>query len=169
MLRGNLLLVINYNCKDVVCCILQDCQYQLLSRTPISQQFDFIYNEIETSYSNFIVYLAKNPRPEVNQRILEAVGGLRFALKFAADCISQKIGPDGSATVSTWTETEVDKFLSLAKDCCIHHLFHCKPQVFLFKLLFRQHGVDMAKFFETEGACYDWVVPDLKNFQASKI
>ena len=148
---------------------LQDCQYQILSRTPTSQQFDFIYHVIETGYNNFKVHLVESPQPEIDQRILEAVGGLRFALKFAADCISQKISHSGSATVSTWAETEVDKFLSLAKDCCIHHLFHCKPQVFLFKLLFRQHGVDMAKFFETEGACYDWVVPDLKNFQASKI
>lgn len=148
---------------------LQDCQYQILSRTPTSQQFDFIYNEIETSFKNFKVHQVENLQPEIDQQILEVVGGLRFTLKFAADCISQRISNDGSATVSTWTETEVDKFLSLVKKCCMHHLFQRKPQVFLFKLLFRQHGVDMAKFFQTEGACYDWVVPDLNSFQASEI
>ena len=103
-----------------------------------------------------------NPE-EMDQQILEAVGGLRFALKFAADCISQKICHADSAAVSTWLDSEVKEFLDMTKRSCQHHLLKLKnhkPRLFLLKLLYRRHGSVVVDFCTEKEPDFVWLISD---------
>ena len=108
--------------------------------------------------------------PEMNQQILEAVGGLRFALKFAADCISRRISSDSYTVPLMWLESEVKECLKLTKTSCQHHLLQVKdhkPNLFLFKLLYRRHGSVVVDFCTKKEPDFAWVVPELENPQVS--
>ena len=145
--------------------------YQKVATIPKSNQFDFIINQkMKESFDSIMKHFTENPDPEMNQQILEAVGGLRFALKFAADCISQRINSDSSTVPLMWLESEVKECLELTKMSCHHHLLQVKdhkPDLFLFKLLYRQHGSVVVDFCTEKEPNFAWVVPKLENPQVS--
>ena len=148
----------------------KDSLFQKLTTIPRNKQFNFIYKRMKESFSSIMEYFIKSIDPEMNQQVLEAVGGLRFALKFAADCISQKISPDSSATVITWLDHEVQDFLTLTETSCSHHLIKLeahKPRVFLFKLLFRRHGAVVVEFCTTKQPKFAWLVSGLRDIQVN--
>ena len=109
-------------------------------------------------------------RPVIDQQLLEAIAGLRFALKFAADCISLKISP--ASSVLTWSKGEVERFLELIEEICIRKMFECddhRPRIFLFKLLFRRHGATVLEFCTNEQHNLLWLISDLKDVSVSNI
>ena len=136
-----------------------------------NEEFAYVYKVLEDSYDSLVKYYVKNAEPVVDQQLLEAIGGLRFAFKFAADCISLMISPIPS--VLTWSKGEVDRFLQLIEKSCKHSLLRkCddhRQRIFLFKLLFRRHGVTVVNFC-TSGQCnLEWLVPDLKVVSVSNV
>ena len=143
----------------------KDSLYQKLATTPKKNQFAFINQVMKESFDSMMKNFVDSVNPEeMDQQVLEAVGGLRFALKFAADCISQKIThADSAAAVSTWLDSEVKEFLDMTKRSCQHHLLKLKnhkPRLFLLKLLYRRHGSVVVDFCTEKEPDFVWLVSD---------
>ena len=134
------------------------------------EEFSYVYKVMEESYDSLVNYYVNNTQPVINRQLLEAIGGLRFALKFAADCISLMISP--TSPVLTWSEDEVERLLKQIEKSCIHKLLECedhRPKIFLFKLLFRRHGATVVEFCTTRQPDLEWLVSDLKDVPVSNI
>lgn len=149
------------------CCFPKDSLYRKVATIPKNNQFDFIVNQkMIGSFDSMMKHFVENPDPsKMNQQILEAVGGLRFALKFAADCISQRINSDCSTVPLMWHESEVKECLKQAKKSCF---FQENPRLFLFKLLYRRHGSVMVDFCTKTEPHLAWLVSGLENLRVSE-
>ena len=110
-------------------------------------------------------------KPKPDQQFFEAIGGLRFALRYAADFISIRMTLSDSAL--TVPAAELDQFLNLTERVCTHHAINVKdqgPRVFLFKLLFRQYGAAVVHTCTTEQSSFNWLVPkDASRVSNTKI
>ena len=128
-------------------------------------------NEVtKGSYDSLVEYYNNTTRPVVDQQLLEAIGGLRFGLKFAAECISQMISP--SSSTLTWSKGEVDMFLKLIEEICNRKMFECddhRQKTFLFKILFRRHGATVIEFCKRGQPELEWLVSDLKDVPVRKL
>ena len=112
---------------------------------------------MEESYSSICSHHAQT----VNQQLFEAIGGLRFALRYAADFISIRMTLSDSAL--TVPAAELDQFLKLTESVCTDHVINVKdhgPRVFLFKLLFRQYGAALVHTCTTKQSSFNWLVPE---------
>lgn len=149
---------------------LKDSLYQKVANLPGNKRFAYVYEKMKNSFDSIEKYFMAENYPEIDQSFLEAVGSLRFALNFAADCISQKISSDcpESSTVLSWSESNMQEFLNLTKKS---HLLNTandhNPQLFLFKLLFRRHGAVLVEFCNEIQPKYMWLVSELKGIWVS--
>ena len=142
--------------------------YQRLSIKSKREEFSYVYEEAEKSNKSLMNYYVEITQPVIDKQLLEAIGGLRFALKFAADCISLLISPTSSTL--TWSNNEVDRFLKQIEEICHRKMFKCddhRPRTFLFKLLFRRHGATVVKFCSSRQPNLKWLVSDLKDVPVS--
>ena len=110
-------------------------------------------------------------KPEKDQQLLEAIGGLRFSLKFIAERISQNVS---STAEILFDEHRPDNLLSVAEKVCTHHLLNSDdhgPRIFLFKLLFRWHGGTVIHYCTVERPTLKWLIPedDLKDYTVSNV
>ena len=125
---------------------------------------------MEKSYETILNYCGKGTKPEIDQQLLEAIGGLRFALKFAADCVSLMMISPITSPVLTWCERETETFRELVETGCQHRLLKIdnhRPKEFLLKLLFRRHGATVVEFCRSEQHNLVWLVSDLKDVLVS--
>lgn len=150
--------------------VFKDSLYQKVASLPGNERFAYVYEKMKNSFDKIESYFMAENDPEIDQPFLEAVGSLRFALNFAADCISQKISSDSaeSSMVLSWSESNVQEFLKLTKKS---HLLNTandhKPRLFLFKLLFRRHGAVLVEFCNETQPKYKWLVSELKSIWVS--
>ena len=129
----------------------------------------FISDIMEDSYSN----LCRHNEVIIsihNQQSLEAIGGLRFALRFAGEFISMMLNLLDS--IPNVAAADLDEFLELTRKVCIHHIINTKdhgPRVFLFKLLFRQYGRAFIHPITTEHPGLYWLLPEnaLRDYRVS--
>ena len=120
----------------------------------------FMIQVMKESFSSICSHF-EQIKPKPNQEFLEAIGGLRFGLRCAADYISIRMNllPLAPTVVPA---ADLDQFLTLTEKICTHHSINIKdhgPRVFLFKLLFRQYGVAVVHSSKTEQSSFQWLVP----------
>ena len=161
----------NYDVYCIIVIFQKDSLYQKLTSFSASKRLDYVKSVLGDSFSSILDHCIQ-PTPEKDQQLLEAVGGLRFSLKFAAECISQNI--TSTTEIISASEHRLDDFLSLTKDVCSHHLLNLDnhgPRIFLFKLLFRWHGGTAIQYCTMEQSKLKWLIPkdDLKDYKVSNL